>query len=158
MSTPQRSLRRRSLRAPKVLVWVALLLGVAGLIISGYLTYEHFTGSTTLACPETGRINCTKVTSSPYSEIVGVPVALLGTLYFLGSLPLLLPAAWAADARWVPVARLGLAGLGVVMVLYLLWAEFYGVGAICLWCTAVHAVTFLLFVTVVFGEALRMDD
>ncbi len=158
MNTPQGESAARHDRVPPALVWVALVLGVAGLVISGYLTYEHFTGSTTLACPDTGRVNCAKVTSSQYSELAGVPVALLGTLYFLGFLPLLFPGTWSAAAGWVRAARLGMAGLGVAMVLYLVWAEFYGVGAICLWCTAVHGVTFLLFVTVVFAEAVREDD
>jgi uncharacterized membrane protein len=144
---------------PDALVWTALLLGLAGLLVSGYLTYEHYSGSTTLACPETGRVNCAKVTSSRYSEIAGVPVALLGTLYFAALLPLLLPSAWASSApAWLRHARTATAGLGVVMVLYLVWAEFYGVGAICLWCTAVHLITFVVFATVLFAEAMREVD
>ncbi len=124
-------------------------------MVSAYLAYEHFNGSTTLWCPDTGRINCLKVTSSQYAVVAGVPVALLGTLYFAALLPLLLPVAWCHPERWVRVTRLALAALGAVMVLYLIWAEFYAMGALCLWCTAVHVVTFLLFVTVVFADALR---
>ena len=30
----------------------ALLLSLVGLLASAYLTYEHFTASATLACPE----------------------------------------------------------------------------------------------------------
>ena len=116
---------------PVVLAWCSVGFGLVGLMVSAYLAYEHFSGSTTLACPDTGRINCLKVTSSQYSVVAGVPVALLGTLYFAALLPLLLP---------------------VVMVRYLIWAEVYAIGALCLWCTAVHVVTFLLFVTVVFAE------
>ncbi len=140
------------------MIWLALLLGVAGLVISGYLTYEHYTGSTTLACPETGRVNCAKVTSSRYSTVLGVPVALLGTVYFAALVPVLLPTAWSIRAPWLRVTRLGAAGLGVAMALYLVGAELFGVGAICLWCTAVHVITFLLFVTIVFAEALREES
>jgi uncharacterized membrane protein len=157
VSTASRGKTRAPSTVPQALAWLALLLGVAGLAVSGYLTYEHFTGSTTLACPDTGRINCAKVTSSQYSDLAGIPVALLGTLYFVVLLPLLVPAAWRSPFRWVRAARGAMAGLGVATTLYLVWAEFYGVGAICLWCTAVHAITFLLFVVVVFAEALRED-
>jgi uncharacterized membrane protein len=38
---------------------------------------------------------------------------------------------------------------GMGMVFYLLYAELFSIKAICLWCTAVHVVTFLLFVLVV---------
>ena len=81
------------------MVTASLVLAVAGLAVSAYLTYEHFTASTTLACPETSRVNCVKVTSSSYSAVLGVPVAVLGLAFFLGILPLLLPAAWRSP-RW----------------------------------------------------------
>jgi uncharacterized membrane protein len=158
VSTTAHEPTRTSSSVPQALVWLSVLLGVAGLVVSGYLTYEHYSASTTLACPDTGRINCARVTSSRYSELAGVPVAALGTLYFIGFLPLLAPIAWRATQSWVRTSRVVMAGLGVAMVLYLLWAEFYGVGAICLWCTAVHGITFLLFVTIVFAEAMRDSD
>ena len=40
------------------------------------------------------------------------------------------------------------------MALYLVWAELYRIHAICLWCTAVHVVTFLLWIVVLFGQIL----
>ena len=146
-----------SMNAPAGLAWCSLGLGLVGLMVSAYLAYEHFSGSTTLACPDTGRINCLKVTSSQYAGLAGVPVALLGTLYFAALLPLLVPVAWRHPERWVRLTRLAMAALGVVMVLYLIWAEFYAIGALCLWCTAVHVVTFLLFATLLFAEAVRDD-
>ena len=60
----------------------SLILPLAGLAVSAYLTVEHYSSSTTLACPETGVVNCVKVTTSSYSTLVGVPVALLGLLFF----------------------------------------------------------------------------
>jgi uncharacterized membrane protein len=38
-------------------------------------------------------------------------------------------------------------------VLYLLYAELFIIGSICLYCTSVHAITFLLFVLTVFAAA-----
>jgi uncharacterized membrane protein len=40
-------------------------------------------------------------------------------------------------------------------VIYLLWAELFRVGAICLWCTAVHVCTLGLFVTILLHPAGR---
>lgn len=59
----------------------ALVLAVAGGAVSTYLTIEHFTGSQQLACPESATINCAKVTTSRWSHLVGVPVAVLGLAF-----------------------------------------------------------------------------
>ena len=53
--------------------------------------------------------------------------------------------------------RLGLAGLGVAFVLYLVWAEF-AVGAICLWCTVVHAITVALLLLLVYDRLTAEVD
>jgi uncharacterized membrane protein len=39
-------------------------------------------------------------------------------------------------------------------VIYLLYAELFEVGNICLYCTSVHILTFLLFVLTVFAAAV----
>ncbi len=44
------------------------------------------------------------------------------------------------------------------MALYLLWAELFQIHAICLWCTGVHILTFLLFVTLLFGLVLSEPE
>ena len=75
--------------------WVrvaAPLLCLAGLGVSAYLTIAHYNAKVILACPATGIVNCAKVTESPQSAILGVPVALLGLLYFVAITPLHLPA------------------------------------------------------------------
>jgi uncharacterized membrane protein len=136
----------------------ALLLAVAGLLVSAYLTFEHYSSSTTLACPETGVVNCVKVTTSSYSTLVGIPVALLGLLFFAAMTVLCTPAAWRAPNPWVGRARLAGSVGGVVMVAYLVWAELFRIDAICLWCTVVHALTVALFAVLALGAALRPLD
>jgi len=46
------------------------VLCLVGLAVSAYLTVEHYSSSTTLACPESATINCVKVTTSSYSELL----------------------------------------------------------------------------------------
>lgn len=139
---------------PRWLPLTATVVAVAGLGVSVYMTYEHFTGSKTLACPNTGVINCAKVTSSPESVIFGVPMAILGLLFFAGMLALNLPAVWRRADSWLRGLRLAGASVGVLFVLYLLYVELFEVNAICLWCTAVHVLSFVLFVLVVMGTLL----
>ncbi len=132
---------------------VTLLLSVAGVAVSGYLTYEHYTTSTTLACPNTGVLNCLKVTTSAESKLLGAPVAVLGLLYFLGMLVLCLPGMWRAASTPVAWARLGAGLVGVAMVVYLIYVELFVLDAICIWCTAAHAVALALFTATALATA-----
>jgi uncharacterized membrane protein len=131
------------------------VLSLAGLGASAYLTVEHYSSSPSYACPATATINCIKVTTSSYAELLGIPVALLGLLFFLALTPLCLPIAWRWDNPWLPKLRVAGITLGVAFVIYLVWAELFRIEAICLWCTGVHAVTLALFAVVVLDAALR---
>jgi uncharacterized membrane protein len=131
---------------------------LAGLAVAAYLTIEHFTSPSLLACPETGVINCQKVTSSAQSAVFGIPVALLGLLFFVAMLPANLPVAWRMRSPAVRYGRLVLALVGIGFVCYLVYAELFILDAICLWCTAVHVLTVALFAIVALGTAATADD
>jgi uncharacterized membrane protein len=146
---------QRSSRAPLgVIPWATLVVSIAGLAVAAYLTYEHFTAGTTLACPETGVVNCAKVTSSQYSKILGIPVALLGLGFFVGMTALSVPPLWRTSSPWPGRLRLAAVLVGVVFICYLIWAELFQINAICLWCTVVHALTLVLFALVIIRQAL----
>ena len=125
-----------------------LVLSIVGLGIATYLTITHF-DKVALVCSDNGAINCTKVTTSPQSEILGIPVAMLGLAFFIPMIALCLPAAWRTADRRIHLARLILSTTGVAMILYLIIAELFIIKAICLWCSGVHVVTFILFVIIV---------
>jgi uncharacterized membrane protein len=93
------------------------------------------------------------VTTSSWSRLGGIPVAVLGLAYFAVMTLLVLPPAWRRHLL-DPVRAAG-AAAGMAMVIYLLWAELFRVGAICLWCTAVHVCTLGLFVTILWHTAAR---
>lgn len=135
--------------------WGALVPAVLGLGASVYLTIEHFTASTTFACPETATVNCQKVTSSSYSHLLGVPVALGGAVYFVVMVALVSPPAWRSQV--LDRVRLVAAGVGVLAVLYLLWAELFRIDAICLWCTVVHVCAVWLFGAVLWYSGAATD-
>ena len=56
-----------------------------------------------------------------------------------------------SQRREVHIARLVLATIGMGFVLWLLSAELFLIGAICLYCTSVHIFTFILFMLVTTG-------
>lgn len=135
--------------------WVpvaALLLSVAGVGVAGWLTIAHYTSASILACSSHGLVNCEQVTTSPESVIAGVPVAVLGLAWFLAMTALNTPRAWRSVSGPVHTARLAGSVAGMAFVLYLVYAELFRIGAICLWCTAVHVLTFCLFVLVVLSS------
>jgi uncharacterized membrane protein len=146
-------------RSPRWAWPITFPLSLIGLGISIYLTYEHYTGSKSLVCSATSHVDCLKVTKSPQSEIFGhIPVAVTGLSYFVVMTVLLSPWAWRAAAPWIAWLRLAGVVSGMGMVVYLVYAEAVQIKAICLWCTGVHAVTFLLFLTVLAAYLLRPLD
>ena len=134
----------------QLVTWV---LSLAGLGVSIYLTIAHFTESKLLGCSESGLVNCTKVTTSPQSYVFGIPVAVLGLAFFMAAVVLMSPWGWRSARREVALIRIASLVVGMCFVLYLLYAELFTIGSICLYCTSVHAITFLLFVLTIFAAA-----
>src|SRR5689334_11604490 len=136
--------------------WMRLttcIRALGGLGVSIYLTIAHFTESALAGCSESGLVNCTKVTTSPQSYVFGIPVAVLGLAFFVFLVAIMSPWAWQARRREVHLIRIASMVVGIGMVIYLIYAEFIIIGAICLYCTSVHIITFVLFVLTAFGAA-----
>ncbi len=124
----------------------SLILSVLGFADSLYLTIAHYSTPAILACPETKFVNCEKVTSSSYSLIHGIPITFFGMLFFIVLIVLSLPRFWVGVSRFVTNLRLAVVSLGMLSVFYLVYVELYKLNSICLYCTGVHLITFLLFV------------
>lgn len=137
-------------------LWLQLtsfVLALGGLGVSIYLTIAHFTESSLAGCSESGLVNCTKVTTSPQSYVFGIPVAVLGLAFFVFVAAIMSPWAWQARRREIHLLRVASMVAGIGMVIYLVYAEFIIIGSICLYCTSVHIITFLLFVLTAFAAA-----
>jgi uncharacterized membrane protein len=105
---------------------LAAIVALGGIAVAGYLTWAHFQHSQVICVVGGG---CETVQKSSYSEIAGIPVALLGLLSYTTILVLI---AWDA-----PTARLGAAALALIGVLfgaYLLVLQLFVIDAVCIWC------------------------
>jgi uncharacterized membrane protein len=139
-------------------------LSIIGLGIAIYATILHFDTSLKPFCSATGFINCESVMTSSQSVVFGIfPVSVLGMAFFLFMIAINGPWAWRAKfpavmggrvlnsrpdlIKWT---RLGALVVGMGFAIYLVYVELVQLSEICLWCTGVHIVTFLLFVIVVF--------
>jgi uncharacterized membrane protein len=140
---------------PAWLRWTTFLLALAGLSVSIYLTYAHYTESALAGCTETtGVVNCGKVTTSAQSVVFGIPVAVLGLAFYVFLAAIMSPWAWLVRRRELGLLRLASLVVGIGFVVYLLYAELFDIGSICLYCTSVHVITFLLFVLTVLAVAV----
>ena len=142
---------------PGPALWLQLttfVLALIGLGVSIYLTIAHFTESTLAGCSDSGLVNCTKVTTSAQSYVFGIPVAVLGLAFFVFAVAIMSPWAWQARRREIHLVRIASVVVGIGFVLYLLYAELFIIGSICLYCTSVHAITFLLFVLTMAAAAV----
>src|SRR5579859_5691413 len=103
--------------------WPAIVgsaLSLGGFGISGYLAFEHYTSSTSLTCPASGGIvNCFKVTTSEYSKIGGIPVAVLGLVFFAVMLLAQSPRAWRNRSRLLRAGRVAWSVVGVGTAVWL---------------------------------------
>jgi uncharacterized membrane protein len=103
---------------------------VIGMCWASYLTYVHYSGEAPV-CSIKGN-PCAQVQKSAYSELAGVPVALIGAIGYLVILGSLL-ASDGETARFV-TAALALGGFG--FSLYLTYREVFTLHKICEDCVA----------------------
>ena len=141
---------------PRWFQLTTLVLAILGLGISIYETWaEEFNSAHLAGCPTGGHgtFNCEAVLSSPQSHILGIPVAVLGIVFYVALVPLFSPWAWRLKSALVHRLRLVAMIAGMAFVVYLISAEL-SIGSICEYCTGVHIVTFLLFCCTVFSAAI----
>lgn len=122
----------------------SLVLAVIGLLDSIYLTWVKYTGMYTL-CGPIG--NCESVNTSRYSEILGIPIAILGAgVYLLIILLLILEVRISIFTEFSNVIVFGLSLVGVLYSIYLTYIEIAVLNAICPYCTISAVVLVVLFI------------
>lgn len=123
----------------------ALLVAGAGLADAVYLTANHFLNRVPPCSLISG---CETVTTSSYATFAGVPVALLGVLYYLTVIVLLLAY---FDRQKITILRLatGLIALGVLFSAYLIYLQAAVLQAFCIYCLFSASITALLFLLIV---------
>src|SRR5256884_9069660 len=104
-----------------------LALAVIGLGGASYLTYVHY-GGIKPAC--TAGESCTKVQTSQYSKLAGVPVALIGLIGYVTTLASLL----APENETSRFATVVLTVVGFGFSAYLTGRELFSIHHICEWC------------------------
>ena len=136
----------------------SILLAVLGLLDSIYLGWVKFTGAYAL-CGPIG--NCESVNSSQYSEIFGIPIALLGAgAYAIMIVLLLLENRCQIWAELSSMIVFGMSLIGVLYSIYLTYIEVAVLKAICPYCviSAIILVILLLLSGIRLSISLREPD
>ena len=114
---------------------VGACLALVGLAVASYLAVLKLAGQLPACGPLRG---CETVALSVYSDIAGVPVALLGVA--LSAVLLLLQLVWwRSGKRQALIAAYGLGLFGILFAAYLTYLELFVIHALCLWCVTYAA-------------------
>jgi uncharacterized membrane protein len=106
--------------------------------VAAYLTYVHYQGIESV-CGLGG--DCEKVQTSEWSDLAGVPVALLGLIGYAAILATLF-----VEREEALIAGALIAFVGFGFSAYLTYRELFTIDAICVWCVASAVIMTLLAV------------
>lgn len=125
----------------KFLAPVFAIFSFIGFLDAAFLTIEHFAGRVPPCGIFTG---CDTVTTSQYATILGIPVALLGALYYLSILVLTIAYWDSKKPQFLNVASL-LTITGFLASAYFIFLQLFVIKALCLYCVISAANSTILF-------------
>jgi vitamin-K-epoxide reductase (warfarin-sensitive) len=138
-----------AVKSRSLLRWIAVL-AVLGIGVSGLALQNHYAKSKTTYCTFGEDFNCDVVNRSRYSEVAGMPVALIGILGYAGLLGL---ATLYRHKAETPAMLLFCALSGLGFSLYLTWVEAQVLQTWCVLCLS--SLLFILLITLLAALELR---
>ncbi len=142
MQDSNESLKNSSSKTPRrILVIVISAIALIGFYDATYLTVKHFQNLTPNCSILEG---CDVVTTSVYSKIAGIPVALLGSIYYASILALVI--AYVDTKKKLFLKMLAhLTWAGLIASAWFVYLQLVVIGAICLYCMGSAVSSTLLF-------------
>lgn len=126
----------------KFVVWFFIIVAFLGFLDASYLTFEHYRGVIP-PCGSSG--GCEAVATSEYAVIIGIPVALMGALYYLF---ILLSSFYVMDRErydllpWIAAVTIA----GLLTSLWLIYLQLFVIEAICIYCMFSAGTSIAIFV------------
>lgn len=136
--------------APPVKSTWFIVFALAGLVASSASAFVHYQllNDSTYAsfCDVNATFSCTEAYSSRYGSVAGVPVAVFGMIFFAFVLGLVvLCSSSAASAGNLPGYVFAASTIGLAVVLYLAYASFVILKAVCVLCAGTYVAVIGLF-------------
>ncbi len=133
---------------------LALFVSLAGMYLGAYLTDVHYKLKNnqeveeTLPCTLHPSFDCDLVNSSVYSEMFGIPIALLGFFFYAAVFVVVIFALCKPLHADVPlVITHGLTICSILFSIYLFYVAKFIIGALCPYCIMMYGVNTGLFIT-----------
>lgn len=141
----------------KTYKWFALsflVISLLGFLDATYLAIKHYLGTPINCSIFEG---CEKVTTSQYAVIGGMPVALLGAIYYLAIF--LLMVAYLDTKRETDLSFAArLTPVGFLASVWFIYLQLFVIKAICLYCVVSAAISTILFVLGLFVIKLQRSN
>ncbi len=123
---------------------ISIALALLGLVVSIYMTVYKLTDNQSMCI---GNGGCSKVNSSPYAEVYGIPVAIFGVGGYGVIAGLLF---WENRRKFLKengsMIVFGLALIGFLFTLYLVYVELALIHALCPFCLTSQVTMTVLFI------------
>ncbi|MSU75405.1 MAG: vitamin K epoxide reductase family protein [Candidatus Magasanikbacteria bacterium] len=126
----------------KIFATIFLVLALLGFLDASYLTLQHYRGVVPPCAIVSG---CEQVTTSQYSLIFGIPVALLGALYYLTILILSIAHLDTKRDTLLKYAAYFTA-CGLLASLWFIFLQAFVIKAWCIYCLGSATTSILLFI------------
>lgn len=132
---------------------IFLIAAFIGFFDASYLSANHLLGTIPPCIAVSG---CESVTTSQYSKILGIPVAIIGSLYYLSACIVGLYYLDKRKKMATPV-MVTLGTIGFLMSLWFLYVQAFLIGEFCTYCLISAGTSTTLFVTsiLVYREAKK---
>jgi uncharacterized membrane protein len=140
----------RSNKLPIVLA----ILSFIGLLDGAYLTWKHYTNGS-VNCSLTA--GCEQVLTSQYSTIAGVPLSLIGAIYYVVLFFLCIALLDTDRPLFVKLIAL-ISGAGVLFSSYLVYLQVAMLKSICIYCMLSATTTTLIFIMALIGLRIYKFD
>jgi uncharacterized membrane protein/protein-disulfide isomerase len=131
------------------LVWALALVGLVASLTSLYVHYQLLVqpGYTSF-CDINDTVNCQQAYLSRYGSVRGVPVALYGVIWFVFVLVLAFLGTSGPPPvkESVPAYLFATATVGLAVILYMAYAAFFVLKAVCVMCLTTYAAVIGLFI------------
>lgn len=130
----------------KSLIYLLLILGFLGFLDATYLTILHYKN---LIPPCTVTHGCETVLTGTYSTVLGIPISLPGTLFYIAVMVLGILLLTNSKKLFLNLLLL-LSTSGVLASLILIYIQLGIIKAYCQYCIISEAIMFLIFGATVF--------
>ena len=131
------------------------VFSLLGLAVASFLLYEYSL-SGPIVCP-TG-IGCDIVRASPYSNFFGIPIPILGVIFYLTMAVLSVIHTHELPRKLIRKLQLLIAVAGVGFGVYLTFLEGFVIKAFCFWCVLSFIISIIILLAIIAARKVNHDN